>query len=233
VYVEESAMRLRVLTWNLMHGRARPSARRDLLDEFAEALGSWDWDVAALQETPPWWPAALAARLGAEQRSVLTSRNRLLPVRRALATRWPDAIRSSGGGANAILSRGDRIVAHRTRQLCRFPERRVAHGVRLAAGIWVGNLHATADDEAAADRDARLAVRSLVGWAAGEPVTLAGDFNLREPQLDGLHLVGSRDVDHIFAGPGLTTVGDAEVLDRGELSDHPPLAATVERPELR
>src|SRR5215831_12714671 len=113
-------MRLRVLTWNLMHGRAQPPARRDLRQEFTAALAGWDWDVALLQEVPPWWPPALAADLGAEHRMVLTSRNGLLSVRRAIATRWPDLIRSNGGGANAILALRDRIVAHRTLRLTSF-----------------------------------------------------------------------------------------------------------------
>ena len=28
--------------------------------EFAAALAGWEWDVALLQEVPPWWPPALA-----------------------------------------------------------------------------------------------------------------------------------------------------------------------------
>ncbi len=36
VYVDGVAMR--VLTWNLKHGRAVPSAGRDLFEEFAAAL---------------------------------------------------------------------------------------------------------------------------------------------------------------------------------------------------
>src|SRR4029077_4338695 len=128
-------MRLRVLTWNLMHGRSQPGARRDLLPEFTTALAEWDWDVALLQEVPPWWPPELAARLDAEYRSVRTSRNGLLPLRRAVAVRWPDLIRSNGGGANAILARQDRIVSHRCLRLRRLPERRWMQAVRLAAGI--------------------------------------------------------------------------------------------------
>ena len=64
-----------MLTWNLMHGRARPSAGRDLRDEFAARSPGWEWDVALLQEVPPWWPAQLAAALTRTQRLVLTSRN--------------------------------------------------------------------------------------------------------------------------------------------------------------
>ena len=82
---------MRVLTWNLMHGRSVPGAGRDLLADFADALAGWEWDVALLQEVPPWWPAALGARLGAEYRTVLTSRNAGLP--RAARDRGPLARR--------------------------------------------------------------------------------------------------------------------------------------------
>ena len=56
---------MRVLTWNLFHGRAVPPAGRDLAREFAAALAAWEWDVALLQEVPPWWPPALGRACGA------------------------------------------------------------------------------------------------------------------------------------------------------------------------
>ena len=221
-------MRLRVLIWNLMHGRSVPGAGRDLWQDFGAALAGWEWDAALLQEVPPWWPEALAHRLDAEYRQVLTSRNALLPVRRAIATRWPDAIKSNGGGANAILARRDRIVSHRAQRLCRLPERRWAHSVRLACGIWVTNLHATAHDPDAAWRDGRLAAASALGWAVEEPVVFGGDFNLRDPSFDGFRRVGGRDVDHVFVA-GLEPIGGVDVLERGRLSDHAPLAVTLGR----
>jgi endonuclease/exonuclease/phosphatase family metal-dependent hydrolase len=220
-------MQLRVLTWNLMHGRSQPPAGRELLNEFAAALAGWEWDVALLQEVPPWWPAGLGRALDAEYRLVLTSRNGLRPLRRAIATRWPDVSKSNGGGANAILARRDRIVVHRTLRLRRLPERRFAHATRLACGIWVSNLHASAGDEARARSDGLLAAATSLTWANGEPLVLGGDFNLRAPEFDALHRVGGRDVDHIFAGPGLVPAKAAEVLHRGTLSDHPPVAATL------
>jgi endonuclease/exonuclease/phosphatase family metal-dependent hydrolase len=219
-------MRLRVLTWNLMHGRSVPSAGRDLQVEFADALAGWEWDVALLQEVPPWWPSMLAQRLEAEYRMVLTSRNQLLALRRAIAVRRPDAIKSNGGGANAILARSDRIVAHHALRLCRAPERRWVHGVELSCGVWVANLHATAHNTAAAWRDGRVAAAAATAWAAESPLVLGGDFNLRRPQFDGLTRVASRDVDHLFVS-GLEPDGAPEVLERGSLSDHPPLVATV------
>ena len=72
---------MRVLTWNLFHGRSVPSAGRNLLNEFAARLNGWAWDVALLQEVPPWWPPLLGRACGAEHRLVLTSRNSLLPLR--------------------------------------------------------------------------------------------------------------------------------------------------------
>ena len=216
-----------------MHGRSQPPAGRDLLDEFSAALAGWEWDVALLQEVPPWWPEAMAARLGggAQHRSVPTSRNELLPLRRALAVRWPDAIKSAGGGANAMLVRrsGLRIADHRALLLCRWPERRRLHAMRLMAGeheLWVGNLHATVHDDPAARCEAEQARVAMVRWAAGAPYVLGGDFNVRGLVLAGLAAVANHDVDYIFAA-GLEAVGDAQVLDRGALSDHAPVAVTL------
>jgi endonuclease/exonuclease/phosphatase family metal-dependent hydrolase len=227
------SVELRALTWNLMHGRSRPPAGRDLLDEFAAALDSWEWDVALLQEVPPWWPKALAARLGSgtQYRRVLTSRNEVLPLRRAVAVRWPDAIKSGGGGANAILMRGAelRIAEHRALLLARWPERRRLHAVRLLRRdheLWVGNLHATVRDDPAARREAERARVAMTRWAAEMPFLLGGDFNVRGLALAGMVRAASHDVDHLFVA-GLEAVGDARVLDRGVLSDHAPVAVTL------
>jgi endonuclease/exonuclease/phosphatase family metal-dependent hydrolase len=213
---------LRVLTWNLMHGRAVPPAGRDLLDEFAAALAGWEWDVALLQEVPPWWPSLLADRLRADARYVLTSRNALLSVRRAVAIRRPDLIKSNGGGSNAILVRGDAVVEHRWRRLCVWPERRWVHGVRLdRAGAWVANLHGGGPV-----RDARRGAASAFRWAGGRPVVVGGDFNIRTPALDGFEFAGGYGVDQVYVR-GLSVVAGASVLERGRLSDHAPVAVTL------
>jgi endonuclease/exonuclease/phosphatase family metal-dependent hydrolase len=238
-------MALRVLTWNLMHGRAMPPAGHDLLAEFADALSRWEWDVALLQEVPPWWPALLGQRLGAEHRLVLTSRNFGLPVRRAIATRWPDLIKSNGGGCNAILVRGGQagisVAEQRTLRLRLAPERRWLHAVRLGGALgpsgpaapadraWVGTLHATVRNADAAVAEARLAARTLLDWAAGAPAVLGGDFNVRSLSLDGFAYAGGLDVDHVFVA-GLTALSGPLALDRGHLSDHAPVAVSVGRP---
>src|SRR5204862_308861 len=77
-----------------------------------ERLASWAWDAALLQECPPWWPAQLAAACDAHEHHALTSRNALLPLRRWIAQRWQDIIRSNGGGCDAILVRGEYHPAH-------------------------------------------------------------------------------------------------------------------------
>jgi endonuclease/exonuclease/phosphatase family metal-dependent hydrolase len=219
---------LRVLTWNLKHGRAVPSAGRDLFNEFCAALAGWEWEVALLQEVPPWWPGELGARLGAQQRMVLTSRNFGLAARRALAIRWPDAIKSNGGGCNAVLVRGGAgIVEHRTLRLTRLPERRWLLGVRLTSGLWVGTLHLTGGNESAAAREGRAAADAMLAWASGPgPVVLGGDFNLNALTLPGFALAGGFQVDHVFAH-GLDVVAGPHVLDRGQLSDHAPVLVSL------
>jgi endonuclease/exonuclease/phosphatase family metal-dependent hydrolase len=225
------AVQLRVLTWNLYHGRSIPPSGRYLFDEFAAALAGWEWDVALLQEVPPWWAAQFAERLRCEQSSVLTSRNALLPVRRFAAMRWPDLMRSGGGGANAILARVDRIVQPRSVRLCRRPERRMAHGVELAYGVWIVNLHATAHDADAARRDLAVAADAAQVWAGGLPLIIGGDFNLGRPAVEGMQRVASSDVDHVLIGPRLTVAEEPRTLDRGTLSDHLPLIVTLELAE--
>lgn len=215
---------LRVLTWNLFHGRAVPPAGRDLKPAFAAALASWDWDVALLQEVPPWWPPALARACDADGRAARTSRNALLPLRRFVAERWPDVIKSGGGGANAILvRRAGAIGAHRSVVLRRRPERRVCHAVALADGTWVANLHAQVHSAQRAQADIDRAARAVLGWAGGDaPVLLGGDFNVRAPATRGFEALGGHGVDHVL-GRNLRALGAPATPLRGTLSDHAPV----------
>jgi endonuclease/exonuclease/phosphatase family metal-dependent hydrolase len=214
---------VRVLTWNLYHGRGVPLAGRDLEQDFAAVLASWPWDVALLQEVLPWWPPVLARAAGAEQRTALTSRNAVLPVRRAIARRWPDVIKSGGGGANAILVRGTPIAAHRSRRLRYWPERRVVHAVRLDGGPWIANLHAQVHSDARACADIALAAKTALSWAGDEPIVLGGDLNVRDPgTVPGFERAGGHGVDHVLVRGG-TAIGRARKLARGPLSDHAPV----------
>ncbi len=225
---------LRILTWNLFHGRSVPTAGRELFAEFAGKLADWQWEVALLQEVPPWWPAPLAHASQAEQRMALTSRNAALRLRRTLARRWPDLVKSNGGGCNAILSRAG-ILEHRAIRLRTWPERRVAQLARLSDGTCVVNFHGSARVPLAEAELETLWDRALV-WSGTAPLVLGGDPNLRDPRTptpDVLH-VARREVDHLFAR-GLAVEEPAERLDRRtilktgrvELSDHVPLAVRL------
>ncbi len=222
---------MRIVTWNLYHGRAvatagKPAPNRDLFDAFAERLAGWEWDVALLQECPPWWPADLGRACGAHARMALTSRNQLYALRRFAGRRWPVTMKS-GGGCNAILVRGGTIAAHRRARLRRLPEQRVVHAVRWEpAGVWIANLHAQVGSEAAAYGDAARAAAAVLGWSGGLPAVVGGDANVREPRFPGFTHVGGRKVDHVFAR-GMRAVGVTEVLRRGTLSDHAPLRVTL------
>jgi endonuclease/exonuclease/phosphatase family metal-dependent hydrolase len=217
---------VRVLTWNLYHGRSVPPSGRSLLNEFAAALDGWDWDVALLQEVPPWWPPMLARATAAQQRTQLTSRNWLLPLRRWISERNPDILKSNGGGSNAILMRGSEVLEHRAERLRRWPEPRWVHGVRLA-DVWAVNVHSHNRPEALALADTRAAAEHAIRWAAGAPLIFGGDVNLRRPpELPGLVHLGGNHVDHLYSD-GRPAAGRREVLDRGHLSDHPPVAVTL------
>lgn len=227
-----SAMRL--LTWNLFHGRSQPSAGRDLQAQFTATLAGWDWDVALLQEVPPWWAPALAVACGAEQRTALTSRNSLPALRRLIAERAPDLIKSNGGGANVILVRPSaatgRISEHRSVLLRQWPERRVCHAVALEGGPWCANLHAQVHSPERAAADISRAAAATLGWAGGGPALLGGDFNVRAPAAAGFERLGGHGVDHVL-GRHLRAAGAVALPDRGTLSDHAALIVDVLPPE--
>lgn len=219
---------MRLLIWNLYHGRSRPPAGRSLLNEYAARIAAWEWDVALLQEVPPWWPPQLAQAAGARDYSVLTSRNSGLAVRRAVAGRNPDLLKANGGGANAILVRRDReVLEHRRQRLTWIPERRCAHGVRLADG-WVVNLHASVRPRVQIPRDVERAARAASSWAGDAPVLLGGDFNVRDPRAAGFTRLAGSWVDHLLAR-GWLLDRPLRVLDAGALSDHKPLEVAVRR----
>jgi len=223
---------MRVLTWNLFHGRAVPEQPRPLLDEFAAAIAGWDWDLALLQEVPPWWPQPLAAASSADQRHVLTSRNVGLALRRALATRRPDIVKSSGGGANAILVRpaAGTITAHATHRLRLRPERRFVHAVQLDGALWVANIHAQVRPHSLTRADLSLAGAAVRRWAGDQPTVFGGDCNVEDPRVDGFTDAGGHRVDRVLVRGGLRPLGEARVLERPHgLSDHAPVVVTMKK----
>lgn len=202
---------MRVLSWNLYHGRDFPpdpalftlrsrllrtternathvQVNRSLLDEFARVLDGLEWDVALLQEAPPRWFTELRRRTGTDAVRTLTSRNVLPPVQGLLADWNPDLIASWEGGSNQILVRPPaRIAIHRELTIARKPERRRMHWVRLecpgGAKLCVANLHATAGRPAQAGPEVVAAAEAAVGWSGDAPLVFGGDLNVR-PRAD-------------------------------------------------
>jgi endonuclease/exonuclease/phosphatase family metal-dependent hydrolase len=147
---------LRLLTWNIFHGRDKPpdaalftlrsrifkttdrnathvQVNRSLFDEFAAVIAGASWSACLLQEFPPPWAPALARRCEAEFQLALTSRNQLAPLRRRLA-RWnPDLLASGEGGSNLTLVRQPwRIAERRSVLLNPLPRRGLRERRRMA-----------------------------------------------------------------------------------------------------
>ena len=91
---------------------------------------------------------------------------------------------------------------------------------------WVANLHGSAHHELRARSDLARAARAVLAWAAGAPVILGGDLNLRAPELAGFAHLGGHSVDHVLAR-GVGAAGATERLARGSLSDHAPLRIRI------
>src|ERR687895_808277 len=198
---------MRVLSWNLYHGRDFPpdpalftlrsrllrrternathvQVNRSLLDEFARVLDGFEWDVALLQEAPPRWFGELTRRTGAAGVRTLTSRNVLPPLQGALADWNPDLMASWEGGSNQILVRPPaRIAGHRELTIARRPERRRMHWARLdfpdQAHLCAANLHATAGRPAQAGPEVLAAAEAAVAWSADAPLVFGGDLHVR------------------------------------------------------
>ena len=97
--------------------------------------------------------------------------------------------------------------------------------MRLAGG-WVVNVHSHNHPEAAALADTQAAIAAAREWAGGMPLVFGGDVNLKRPEFPGLVRVAGNHVDHLFTD-GRAAAGKAQVINRGVLSDHPPVAVTL------
>ena len=197
---------MRVLSWNLYHGRDFPpdpalftlrsrllrrsernathvQVNRPLLTEFAEVLDGLEWDIALLQEAPPGWFAELGRRTRSSGVLVRTSRNLPGPLQRFLAEFNPDLIASWEGGSNQILVRHPgRVTDHRRLTLARRPEQRRTHwaSLELPEGrTCAANLHASAGLPERAAGEVVRAAEYAVTWSDGRPLVFGGDLNLR------------------------------------------------------
>jgi endonuclease/exonuclease/phosphatase family metal-dependent hydrolase len=198
---------LRLLTWNLFHGRDWPPNRalltlrskllgrsehdathvqvnQPLSAEFASKLAEWEWDVALLQEAPPRWFGDLEWTTGAAGAADLTSRNSLAPLRARLAEWNPDLIGSNEGGSNMLLVRPPaRIVATEAATIADRPERRRLLMARIALPggrrVVVACIHLSVPSTGHGAAEALHAAALATEWAEGDPLVLGGDYNLR------------------------------------------------------
>jgi endonuclease/exonuclease/phosphatase family metal-dependent hydrolase len=227
---------VRVLTWNLFHGRDVPVTtdyKRSLRGEFAGRLARFDWDIALLQEAPPRWFRELEFKTGAQGRMVKTSRNQLGFIRGWVADRFPDLIKSGEGGSNQILYRPPwTVVDERRLTLARLPERRRMLWLRLAhpsgARLCVANLHASAHRPQRAADELERAARTAVDWSGDDPLLLGGDFNVRPREVPSIY--------ERLAGDGFSApTGDAlidHLLARGLRVAEAPRQLARERREV-
>ena len=272
-------MQIRALTWNVFHGRDFPpdgalrtgrsrlwrlternqthaQVNRSLRREFIAVIAGTEWDVALLQEFPPRWARGLADACAADHHRELTSRNSLAPLRAVATLINPDLIGSNEGGSNLTLVRPETLgtITERRRLILApgpEPERRVMAFTRTEAGVCVANLHASTGpaNRARAEAELRQAAERTIEWAAGAPVILGGDLNVRprdstvydelgEPfglrapaapdSLDHLLVNGLEVVEPPVAwGPENREVVRADGL-RLRLSDHAPVQATFQ-----
>lgn len=268
---------MRLLTWNLFHGRDCPPnpalstwrsrlLRRDERDathvqvnrtlraEFGDRLAGWEWDVALLQEAPPRWLGPLERATGTAGLRDLTSRNSLAPLRARLADWSPDLMRSAEGGSNMLLVRPPaQIVATAATTLATTPERRRMALARLALPgerrLVVACLHLSVPRTGQGADEALRAAELATAWAAGDPLVLGGDFNLRPVHhgaaFDDLRgrfglerPTGPQAIDHLLAGGALDLLERPVALAPAEreltgpgglairLSDHAPVVAS-------
>ena len=235
-------MEVRVITWNLFHGRDRaPDAglhtwrsrllrvtergataaqvNRELFDQFSSLLSEAEWDIALLQECPPRWAERLAHSCDAEPHLVLTSRNLRAPLDRVqglAASLNPDLLASWEGGSNLTLVRGTR---RRGRTIAERRDLTLAgrpeHRRMALTRLSPGLCLANLHasvDRIAAEREVDLAARTAVRWAGSEPLILGGDLNLRPESSAALFDALERDEG--LAAPTSPTAID-HLLARG------------------
>jgi hypothetical protein len=140
---------------------------------------------------------------------------------------WPQELAAATGARQRTQLTSRNWLQHRAERLRRLPEARWVHGVRLPDAGWVVNVHSQNRPERAARADTDRAVAIARRWAGGAPLVFGGDVNLRHPELPGLVRVAGNHVDHLFTDGRAAVAGSAEVLDRGPLSDHAPVAVTL------
>jgi endonuclease/exonuclease/phosphatase family metal-dependent hydrolase len=248
---------MRVLSWNLYHGRDFPpdkalftlrsrllraternethvQVNRSLFREFAGRLAGHEWDVALLQEAPPLWFRGFTRRTGASGARAFTSRNVVPPLQRGLAWANPDLIASWEGGSNQLLVREPgRVLERRHMTLTLRPERRTMLWARveLPGGetVCFANLHASAGLPQKATAEVLAAASAAIEWSTGGPLVFGGDLNLR-PARDPFPFLELRERFGLGEPTGPNTID--HLLARGLDVVEPPRRLAAEEREL-
>jgi endonuclease/exonuclease/phosphatase family metal-dependent hydrolase len=225
---------LYVRTWNVFHGNADPPRRRGYLQTMLELASADRPDVLCLQELPVWSLLRIDDWTGMHAVRAIT-RPPLWPGRvSAWTTRLHQGLFRSAlaGQANAILvdrSHDVEDLGHE-RISDAGRERRLVQAVRIDGQLVVANLHATNDVRRPEVPSAELTRARLFAEGVarpGEPVVIAGDLNLRRPQLHG-YSEGMDGIDHILVRGAKTSdplVWPIEKRTKAGLvlSDHAPV----------
>jgi endonuclease/exonuclease/phosphatase family metal-dependent hydrolase len=221
-----------VRSWNLFHGRTHPVGPELRLREMVELATADRPDVLCLQELPLWSLRLLDDWSGMRAWTAVAKRTLVPgPIARLLQRRDPRRFRSgvTGQGNAILLAPGLAVHEHRTRRISdRGRERRVCHAVRLD-GFVIGNVHTSNEfrDPEVPRGELRRAYGLIDELAAGgEARVLAGDFNLRDPELPG------PSIDHVVVGgaphgPLVVWERDRRVHYGAVLSDHAPVEVEI------
>lgn len=231
-------MALLVRTWNVFHGNAAPPRRRGHLKAMLELAAGDGPDVLCLQELPVWALPLVDGWSGMQAARSIARRPFVLPGGLAgWVTRRHQGLFRSGlsGQANAILVAREHELEDLGDEQISEPgvERRTCQAVRLGGRVVIGNLHVSNGGPVERrQREAARAVAFLESRArTGEPLVLAGDFNLPGVRLPGFTGGGS-GVDHVLVRGLPAAEARAWPLERRRhngvvLSDHAPVEATV------
>jgi endonuclease/exonuclease/phosphatase family metal-dependent hydrolase len=231
-----------IRSWNLFHGNTSPPGRRAYLEEMVRLASADHPDVLLLQEVPGWAVARLGDWSGMQVVTDLARGPRLPSAfARRLTALHTGLFRSLfTGQANAILVASGIGISDRSVLVLNprkglgigIGERRICQIVRLAppgaSTLLLGHLHTTNVAGAAAEQAARAAEHILALAEPGEPIVLAGDFNVT-PRLAhlGFSEAGTA-IDHILVRGGQpsavrTWPDERRRLDGMLLSDHSPI----------
>ncbi|CAN5686814.1 hypothetical protein BH20ACT14_BH20ACT14_01250 [soil metagenome] len=228
-------MPLVVRTWNVFHGNALPPRRRGFLREMIELICDDSPDVVCLQEVPVWGIARLE-EWSSMQAVPVVARFPRVPGRAGVrVTRWNQGFFRSAfvGQANAVLVTRSLTAEDRGHLQISDPgrERRVVQAVGVAGSYVIANLHANRGHEVAQLELERSQAFAEAAACEDEVVVLAGDFNLRDFQLDD-YSASAAGIDHILvqgASVSAPLVWPTERRERdgAVLSDHAPVEVTI------